>query len=251
MRINHFVNRYIIFYRGPGHHNVRLHSTKVGQWSSINVSSLQDGGYSGNLPYGIDHIPHFPLPLGSVRRLLMKNNNLGPCCNWGFRQSQLELCCNWGFRQSHRETLCSWETQMDLEFKLPHVLARDNQRLNWSCDRRAVFMDLHLIIVTTECMKEVKCSWTVEASTNCFEGKIETILSRQNQLACNEFNLRVVSQVGVPWSINTHPKFLIGFLASQSIVKKRHRFSIYWHMTERYQYVRRLKLPGVHQLKKK
>ncbi|XP_026416493.1 uncharacterized protein LOC113311923 [Papaver somniferum] len=116
-------------------------------------------------------------------------------------------------------------------------------------------MDLHPIIVTTECMKEVKCSWTAEAPTDCFEGKIETILSRQNQLACNEFNLRVVSQVGVPWSINTHPKFLILSLgiiekkliaqqmrysaqasatrgikqASQSIVKKRHR--LYWHMT--------------------
>ncbi|RZC44321.1 hypothetical protein C5167_037267, partial [Papaver somniferum] len=55
-------------------------------------------------------------------------------------------------------------------------------------------MDLRPIIVTTKCMKEVKCSWTVEAATECFEGKIETILSRQNQLACNEFNLRVVSQ---------------------------------------------------------
>ncbi|RZC60556.1 hypothetical protein C5167_022302 [Papaver somniferum] len=62
--------------------------------------------YSGNFPYGMGRYAQFSLADGG-------------------------LMCD----VVHYGALCSWETQMDLEFKLPHDLARDNQRLNWSCDR--------------------------------------------------------------------------------------------------------------------
>ncbi|RZC71894.1 hypothetical protein C5167_035057 [Papaver somniferum] len=107
---------------------------------SSNTSLITGWWYSGNFPYGMGRYAQFSLADGGLMCDVVhcgatSKDNSGLVV-WIALDNHPLYCEAHNLFCVHIDALklCSWETQMDLEFKLPHDLARDNQRLNWSCD---------------------------------------------------------------------------------------------------------------------